>query len=157
MRVVFLLYSISEKQEGKQFEQNIWMFPHGHTPLSTRGLWVMSSPRLTSPCKPGHPWEHHTVLAKSDFLYLFKTIKGMEKTWDIIEHHEYKSHLLGLHAQPRLPWVPFLMLTARLPLLSCHSSGSIVQRSQGSTGLAVNSLPLPWAWVPVPGAGQWRH
>lgn len=119
------------------------MFPQGHTPLPARGLGVMSSPRLTSPCEPGHPWEYHTVLAKSDFLYLFKTKKGMEKTWDVTEHHEYKFHLLWLHAHPRLPWVPFLMLTAFLPLLSSNSSGSIVARRQGSTGLAVNSLPLP--------------
>lgn len=67
----------------------------------------------------------------------------MEKTWDVTEHHEYKFHLLWLHAHPRLPWVPFLMLTALLPLLSSNSSGSIVARRQGSTGLAVNSLPLP--------------
>ena len=90
-----------------------WALPFIHT-------WslgdILSQTDITMQTRA--PWGYHTVLAKSDFLYLFKTKKDMGKTWDIIELHEWKFHMLQPHAHPRLPWGPLLMLTARLPLLS---------------------------------------
>lgn len=105
------------------------MFPHGHNPSSASSLWILSSLKLMSPCKPryalGNVMHSHQWVISFNFLKLKKVWKK-PGVWQSTVNTSLPTPTCPCFAPPQgSSGLPFLMLSAHPLLLSSDSPVTI--------------------------------